>query len=64
MQDMINAVYSDDATPFNHCFIADSKSLAARNPKDVKTLIAGTRQVLSWGGARVAPDTCRNRPSS
>jgi hypothetical protein len=64
VQDVINAVYSEDETPFNHCFMADSKTFAASNPKDDKTLIAGMWQVLSWGGARVAPGTCRNRSSS
>ena len=29
IQDLINSVYSDDATPFNHYFMADGKSLAA-----------------------------------
>jgi hypothetical protein len=52
MQDAINAVYSDEATPFNHCFMADGKTFAARNPKDAAALITDTEQVLSWGRGR------------
>jgi hypothetical protein len=52
MQDAINGVYSDDATPFNHYFIADGKSFAARNPQDAKALVKDTEQVLSWGQGR------------
>lgn len=52
LQEAINAVYSDSATPFNHCFIADGKTLAARHPHDPKALIDATRQVLTWGDGR------------
>jgi predicted amidohydrolase YtcJ len=52
LQDAINGVYGDEATPFNHCFMADGKTFAARNPKDAKALLADTRQVLSWGTGR------------
>jgi hypothetical protein len=52
LQEAINAVYSDSATPFNHCFIADGKTLAARHPRDPKALIDATRQVLTWGDGR------------
>lgn len=52
MQEAINPVYSDEATPFNHCFIADGKSFAARNPKEAAALITDTEQVLSWGWGR------------
>ena len=52
LQDAVNAVYSDDATPFDHCFMADGKTFAARNPSDAEALIADTRQVLSWGQGR------------
>lgn len=52
MQDAINAVYSDDATPFNHYFMADGKTFAARKPGDAAALIADTRQVESWGRGR------------
>ena len=34
MQDAINAVYSDDATPFNHYFMADGKTLRRPQPND------------------------------
>jgi hypothetical protein len=60
MQDVINAVYSEHATPFNHCFMADSKTFAASNPKDAKTLTAGR----SSRGAMVAPGACQNRSTS
>jgi len=52
MQDAVNAVYSDDATPFNHCFIADGKSFAARNPSDSAALVTDTEQVMTWGKGR------------
>lgn len=52
MQDMINSVYSDDATPFNHYFIADGKTFAARNPGKPEELIRDTEQVLGWGQGR------------
>jgi predicted amidohydrolase YtcJ len=62
MQDAINAVYSDDATPFNHCFMADGKTFAARNPKDPEAMIKDSEQVLGW--AVGGPGTCRSRSSS
>jgi predicted amidohydrolase YtcJ len=43
LQDMINAAYSDDATPFNHCFIGDGKSFNAVRPGDAASLIAETK---------------------
>ncbi|WP_139558734.1 amidohydrolase [Methylotetracoccus oryzae] len=52
LQEAINAVYSDDATPFNHCFIADGKTFAARNPADGAALVADTEQVMNWGRGR------------
>ena len=52
MQDAINAVYSDNATPFNHCFIADGKTFAARNPQDTAALVKDTEQVMGWGTGR------------
>ncbi len=52
IQDLINSVYSDDATPFNHCFMADGKTLAASNPKDPKAMLAAGEQVLDWGKGR------------
>lgn len=52
MQDAINAVYSDDATPFNHCFIGDGKSFYAIKPNDVTSLLAETRKVENWGKGR------------
>lgn len=52
MQDAINAVYSDDDTPFAHGFIADGKTFAARNPGDPAALIADTEQVMTWGKGR------------
>jgi predicted amidohydrolase YtcJ len=52
MQDAINAVYSDDATPFNHCFIGDGKSFFAIKPNDATSLLAETRKVEGWGKGR------------
>ncbi|MBM4265374.1 MAG: amidohydrolase [Deltaproteobacteria bacterium] len=52
MQDAINAVHSDDATPFNHCFIGDGKSFFAIKPNDAASLLAETRKVENWGKGR------------
>ncbi|WP_332034863.1 amidohydrolase, partial [Microbulbifer sp.] len=52
LQDAVNAVYSDDATPFNHCFIGDGKSFYAIKPDDAKSLLAETRKVENWGSGR------------
>lgn len=52
MQDAINAVYSDDATPFNHCFIGDGKSFYALTPNDTASLLAETKKVENWGKGR------------
>lgn len=52
MQDAINAVYSDDATPFNHCFIGDGKSFYEKKPNDATSLLAETRKVEGWGKGR------------
>lgn len=52
MQDAVNAVYSDPATPFNHCFMADGKTFAARNPDDAAAMIEDTEQILDWGEGR------------
>ncbi len=52
MQDAINAVYSADDTPFNHCFIGDGKSFYAMKPNDATSLIAETRKIESWGKGR------------
>jgi predicted amidohydrolase YtcJ len=52
MQDAINAVYSDDATPFNQCFIGDGKSFYALKPNDATSLLAETRKVEGWGKGR------------
>ena len=49
----------DDATPFNHYFMADGKSFAAVNPNDPEELLAETREGLT--GARAAPGTCPSR---
>jgi predicted amidohydrolase YtcJ len=52
MQDAINAVYSGAEVPFNHCFMADGKTFAARNPKDAAAMIKDSEQVLGWGSGR------------
>ncbi|MBX7104616.1 MAG: amidohydrolase family protein [Gemmataceae bacterium] len=52
LQDMINDVYSNDSTPFNHYFMADGKTFAARNPTDAGALVKDSESVLSWGRGR------------
>lgn len=52
LQDMINVAYSDDATPFNHCFIGDGKSFNAVKPGDAASLLAETKKVEGWGRGR------------
>ncbi|MGL6224232.1 MAG: amidohydrolase, partial [Steroidobacteraceae bacterium] len=52
LQDVLNAAYSDDATPFNHCFIGDAKSFNLKKPGDAATLLAETTQVENWGKGR------------
>jgi len=52
VQEATNAVYSDDDTPFNHCFIADGKSVAETVPDDANALLAATDEVLDWGRGR------------
>ncbi|MBS0266083.1 MAG: amidohydrolase [Planctomycetes bacterium] len=54
LQDMINEVYGVDATPFNHYFLVDGKTLAARNPQDPRAMVAESEQVLNWGQGRTA----------
>jgi predicted amidohydrolase YtcJ len=54
MQEAVNAVYSDDATPFNHFFIADGKSLAAKAPDDSDLIMRETEKLLTWGRGRTA----------
>lgn len=54
IQDTINSVYSDEATPFNHLFMADGKSLAAANQGDPGKLIKESEKVLEWGKGRTA----------
>ena len=46
MQDAINAVYSGQDVPFNHCFMADGKTFAARNPADAAAMVKDSEQVL------------------
>lgn len=52
LQETINAAYSDDATPFNHCFIGYGKSFGGVEPGDAARLIAETKEVESWGRGR------------
>lgn len=56
LQQAVNAAYSDATTPFNHCFIADGKALAARHPPTspgaAGALIDATRRLLSRGEGR------------
>jgi predicted amidohydrolase YtcJ len=53
MQDAINSVYGDDATPFNHYFIPDGKTFAATYlVQGPELMIAETRKTLTWGKGR------------
>lgn len=52
IQDMLNAAYSDEATPFNHCFMGDGKSFLAVKPGDAASLLAETKKVEGWGKGR------------
>lgn len=52
LQDLLNAAYSDDATPFNHCFIGDGKSFLAVKPGDAASLLAEAKKVEGWGRGR------------
>jgi predicted amidohydrolase YtcJ len=52
LQDAINAVYSADATPFNHYFIGDGKTFAATERDDPASMIAMAEAVLDWGEGR------------
>lgn len=54
LQDAINSVYSGEEIPFNHYFMADGKTFAARNPKDGAAMARDSEQVLSWGKGRTA----------
>ncbi len=54
VQDLINSVYSGDDVPFNHYFMVDGKTFAARHPRDAKALVMDSEQVLSWGKGRTA----------
>lgn len=54
VQELINSVYSDDDVPFNHYFMVDGKTFAARHPHDAAALVADSEQVLSWGKGRTA----------
>lgn len=49
LQQAINAVYSADATPFNHYFIGDGKTFAAVERDDPAAMIAMAESVLDWG---------------
>ncbi len=53
MQDAINAVYAADATPFNHYFIPDGKTFAAKYlAQGPEIMIGETRKLMSWGEGR------------
>lgn len=52
LQNVVNSVYGDDATPFNHYFIPDGKSLFGLYPDDPDKLLLETETVTSWGNGR------------
>ncbi len=54
VQDAINAVYSGEEVPFNHYFMADGKTFAAQHPKDARSMVAGSEEILQWGKGRTA----------
>lgn len=54
VQDAIDAVYSDDSTPFNHLFMADGKTLALANRGDPEKLIAASDALRTWGRGRTS----------
>lgn len=54
VQEAINSVYSGDDTPFNHFFMADGKTFAARNPEDPKAMVVESESILNWGQGRTA----------
>jgi predicted amidohydrolase YtcJ len=53
VQDTINSVHADDATPFNHYFIPDGKSFMLLHPDDGEAMLTATEEVLDWGEGRV-----------
>ncbi|WP_170470233.1 amidohydrolase family protein [Ruegeria arenilitoris] len=52
LQDAVNAVYSSDATPFNHYFIGDGKSFVLPNMDDPAAVIKMAESVYDWGTGR------------
>lgn len=54
LQKLINSVYSDDDTPFNHYFMTMGKDMAALYPKDAAKMIAESRKQEGWGQGRTA----------
>lgn len=52
IQDLINSVYSDEVTPFNHYFMADGKSLAAANENQPSAMLDEAEKILDWGKGR------------
>lgn len=52
LQEAINAVYSNDETPFNHYFIGDGKTFAAMERHDPAAMLAMAESVLDWGRGR------------
>lgn len=52
IQDAVNAVYSPDATPFNHYFIADGKFFSEAEPDDPVAMIKAAESVLGFGEGR------------
>jgi predicted amidohydrolase YtcJ len=54
MQDLINDCYSGNDVPFNHFFIPDGKTFAAKHPKDARAMVSDCEQVLNWGKGRTA----------
>lgn len=54
MQDSINAVFGDDATPFNFFYIPDGRMIAARylDEEGGEKLLSEHDDMMSWGAGR------------
>ncbi|MVO17579.1 amidohydrolase [Parasedimentitalea huanghaiensis] len=54
LQQVVNSVYGDDLTPFNHYFIPDGKTFAVNflEQNGAARMVEETRAVLDWGEGR------------
>lgn len=54
IQDLINSVYSDNSTPFNHYFMADGKTYAVKHRNSPQEMVKESESILNWGSGRTA----------